>query len=484
MDSSSGIIRVKQGHSPEISMHIKSIADEDVEDANYKLLTDFSCAKDEVKTDIPLLSIVAGRHSAEPVEEDDMIARGDARSMYIDKLPGGGKGEIELITVKKSGFAGTDNEVGYLYQGGFKYNIELEYDEIPDQEIDAFVYLRIEYEIKNATVTKAKDDGSVYLVEGSLVEESNLILNVSNKYYVFDETSSTMQERTMANGYPKFSTSPDDENVKIFTLQFAKSKKVFYDPNHAELPSYEITDSTINSFEEKKYKLGIDVKDIEAWLKLLLSAITGLPITTTPGAIPPSFDVVATAAKLKCDSFGKVLIEDGNDLVLVAYKSSLTKRSTSSGVGPIKFKHNKENVVCTLYRAKSRNPWGKEELENLNNGHHYETIIEFFAGEDLDKKKTIEDLLKKYEESEMKSNQRTTLQRKIDHMRGIIAPQNPKPSTAGLKAMIVCLLVILAIVILLYENAQYGEETRPATEVLNGLWPLIVGACPVFFNVR
>jgi len=115
LNPSSGTIRIQQGHNPEINMHIKSI--KDGEDANYEPLTDFSCAADEImKPDIPLLSNVAGRDNAEPVEEDYMIAEGDAWSMSTSKLPGGGKLEIEAISVKKSGLAGTDDEVARRFQ--------------------------------------------------------------------------------------------------------------------------------------------------------------------------------------------------------------------------------------------------------------------------------------------------------------------------------------------------------------------------------
>ena len=138
---SSGTIRVKQGHNPEIKMHIKSITDEDLEDANYQLLTDFSCATaDEVKTDVPLLSTVAGKHSAEPVEEDCMIAGGDVWSMSTEKVPGGGKLEIEAISVNKSGLAGTDDEVLKLFPGDFKYNVKLEWPTCPAKKL---VYLCI-----------------------------------------------------------------------------------------------------------------------------------------------------------------------------------------------------------------------------------------------------------------------------------------------------------------------------------------------------
>jgi len=199
-------------------MNIKSI--KNGEDAKYESLTDFSCtAADEVKTDIPaLLSTVAGRDSADPVEEDyTMIAEGDVWSISTDKVPGGGKLEIEAISANKSGLAGTDDEVATLPTStDFKYNVKLECPDLPHQETEAFVYLQIDYEIDTAIVPVSCGElkasaSTIYLVEGS-----NLILHMPNKYYMFDESSSTMQERTMEqDGYPKLSTSPDDENVNV-----------------------------------------------------------------------------------------------------------------------------------------------------------------------------------------------------------------------------------------------------------------------------
>jgi len=377
MDSSSGIIRVKQGHSPEISMHIKSIADEDVEDANYKLLTDFSCAKDEVKTDIPLLSIVAGRHSAEPVEEDYMIAKGDARSMYIDKLPGGGKGEIEAISVKKSGLAGTDDEVGYLYPGDFKYNIKLEYDEISDQETGAFVYLQVEYRIKNATVTKVDGSGSVYyLVEGSLVEESNLILHVPNKYYVFDETSSTMKERTMEKGYPKLSVSPDDKNVKFFIFQFAKAKQVFYDPTSYELPSYSKMNGGKTTVKKRGFNIKVQIETAE-WLCGIITGIAGLAsLFGVAEAQNRNFETIGKSIKsLKHTDSKKEKLDDGTWITFViSEKSSNTEVGFFVGL----FRRSKSNIEYVAYEMKHDNPKGEVVLEDLMHNRLANETIETF----------------------------------------------------------------------------------------------------------
>ena len=97
MDSS-GKIRVKRGHNPDTNMHIKSMKEED---ANSEPLTYFSCAEDKVRNDISFLSTMAGRDSAEPVEERDMIAKGEVWSVSTDKILGGGKLEIKDKSVKK-----------------------------------------------------------------------------------------------------------------------------------------------------------------------------------------------------------------------------------------------------------------------------------------------------------------------------------------------------------------------------------------------
>ena len=125
------------------------------------------------------------------------------------------------------------------------------------------MYLQIEYEIDAAIVPVSLGElkasaSSMYLVEGS-----NIILRVPNKYYVIDETSSTMKERTMEEGYPKLST--DDENVKVFTFQFAKSKKVFYDPPITQLPLYKKTIWITKTFREKGWSLKISAKVVADW---------------------------------------------------------------------------------------------------------------------------------------------------------------------------------------------------------------------------
>ena len=106
------------------------------------------CGKE--RNNIPLLRSVAGsRHSAEPVKEDYMIANDDMRrSMHTD-LRDGGQLEIEAIQVKKSGLAGTDDQVVYLSQ------IKREWPDLPHQEVGTFVYVRMEYRIENATIVKA-----------------------------------------------------------------------------------------------------------------------------------------------------------------------------------------------------------------------------------------------------------------------------------------------------------------------------------------
>ena len=238
MDLLPGKIRVKQGQNPEINMHM-SISDGEDADAYYEPLTEFSCAANE-ETDIPLLSTVAGRHSAEPVKQDYMIAKGDVWSMHTDLRDDGGKLEIEAIQVKKSGLAGTDDEVVSLYPDDFKYNIKLEWPDLPDQEVGTFVYVRIEYRIENAAIVKAGEinNCSIYLVTG----RTNLIIHVPKTYYVLDGKSNTMQERTMEDGYPKLCTSQHDksEHHQMFTFQFVKSNKVLYDPCHSLLPVYSI----------------------------------------------------------------------------------------------------------------------------------------------------------------------------------------------------------------------------------------------------
>ena len=338
MDSP-GTIRVKQGHNPDIHMYIKSMKD----DANYKLLTHFSCAEEEVQTDsIPFLSTVAGRDNAEPVVERDMMAKGDVWPMSTGNVPGGGKLEIKAISVKKSELTGTEDEVLKLLPGHFK---------------------KLKSGIENAIIAEAKHDGSVYLLKGP-----NLILRVPNKYSAFDETSSIMRELRMEDGCPKLSTSPDDERVKIFSFQFAKAMQMFRYPFHTELPSYCIVISRKKTL--KKVRLEIPVKDIEVWLKAVL---TGLMSIVTPSASRSSFDISLTAEALtEGTSRGRQLLEDGNNLVCaVAYKSSAAKRKLGFAI------FVKGTKPGSVDRAKHRHS-GKEELKRLNDCRHYENIPEFF----------------------------------------------------------------------------------------------------------
>ena len=73
------------------------------------------CGKE--RNNIPLLRSVAGsRHSAVPVKKDYMIANDDMRRSMHTYLRDGGQLDIEAIQVKKSGLAGTDDQVVYLTQ--------------------------------------------------------------------------------------------------------------------------------------------------------------------------------------------------------------------------------------------------------------------------------------------------------------------------------------------------------------------------------
>ena len=442
LNPSSGTIRVKQGHNPEINMHIKSM--KDGEDANYELLTDFSCGKDEVKTDIPLLSTVAGRHSAEPVlEKDCMIAKGDVWSMYTAKLPGGGKLEIEAISVKKSGLAGTDDEVVYLYPDDFKYNVKLEWPDLPQQETESFVYLQIEYEIENGTVIKAKDDGSVYLVDGS-----NLILRVPNKYYVFDETSSTMQERTMEDGYPKLSTSPDDENVKLFTFQFAKAKQIFYDPNHTELPLYTRIFVQKKKFREKGWRLKISAKVVADWLQAILAGTVGLAALF--GSNATNIDVSSIDVFLKEDSWRKTVVDGGDGgATFIAITSSITHKE----LRVVGFQRSKKAVACAVYHIQSRNPAGKCHLILLENGLHYLNVDQFFEKRDMNAKCNDPRLQKAMETELQEEFLRNVIQNPSGTLQRVIEPR--ERGDGRLKAavaVIVCLLVILIIVLIYYHS--------------------------------
>jgi len=346
MDSS-GTIRVKQGHNPDTNMHIKSMKDGD---ANSEPLTYFSCAEDGVRNDISLLSTVAGRHSAEPVEERDMIAKGEVWSMSTDKILGGSKLEIEDKSVKKyHGLAETDDKVLKFFPGYFK---------------------KLKSGIEHATIGEEKGDGSVYLLK-----RSNLILRAPKKCYASDERSNIMQERTIDDGCSKLVTSSDDELVKIFTFQFAKAKQPFSFPFHTELPSYCIVISWKKTL--KKVSLEISVKVIEVWLRAVL---TGLVSIVTPGASRASFDFCLTAETLtEVTSRGRQLLEDGNDLVCDAYKSSATKKKSEVTL------FVKGTIPESVDRAKHRNT-GKEELERLNDRRYYETILEFFELQYPDKK--------------------------------------------------------------------------------------------------
>ena len=367
IDSSEPIL-VKQGNNPEIKMQVNKPLKR--EENNYEQLTHFSCAEEEVKKDIPSLSATPGRDNAEPIEERDMIATSDVWSMSTCDVNGGGKLEIKAISVKKLDLTITDDEVLKLVPGNFTM---------------------LKSGIENATITEeARDDGSVYFPT-----RLNIILRVPKKYCAFDVKASIRWVLTIDDGYPKLSTSPDDEHVKICTLQFAKGKKISSYPFHTELPSYCIVLSRTKA--ANKVSLEIPVKDIEVWLE---AALTGLVSTVTPSAKRAPFDVTSTstAETLKEDtSSGRQLLEDGNGLGCFAYKSSAIKEKSTLFVKGTELGKRVDG-------SKHRNP-GKKEQECLNDCRHYENIPEFFKRYYPDKKET-----------QKHSNVAALLQRKIKMM--------------------------------------------------------------------
>jgi len=79
----------------------------------------------------------------------------------------------------------------------------------------------------------------------------------------------------MEDSYPKLSISPHDKSIMVFTVQFTKSKKAFYDPSKSNPPCYSFVSGGTTAFKKRKWGVNVNTKIVK-WIFLIITGTAGL----------------------------------------------------------------------------------------------------------------------------------------------------------------------------------------------------------------
>ena len=338
--------------------------------------------------------------------------------------------------------------------------------------------------------------GGRLLLEKQFAQYSACHFLPRGRYYVFDEKSNTMQEQTMANSYPKLSTSPHDENVKVFTFQFAKSKKVFYDPINYDPPLYSSISGETKIFKERKRGVNLNTK-IATWICSIITGTAGLAALFGEIGEKGNESIAQIGASFQTISekiSKKKIVQDGTLVAIDIYGIEKSSKAHAVGFG---YLNRSRKVVGSAYEIIPSNSAGKDELEKLMNGKLSDDIKSFYSKNNMSAR-TNNSLLRTAAETQKLLRERleiieiekanaaledeifekeTAMQAPQTNVNCIVQETVPQAgvdkATARLKDMIVGLLVLLAIVILLFvrfpnpNNGKILENTAPPSLLHN-----------------
>jgi hypothetical protein len=159
--------------------------------------------------------------------DEKKVAKG-SRISLLSTSPGCSL-QINAFAVTESGEAGTEFESWSVVRDDFMFTVEIL--EWPWSNTDgdntanaAFLDFSIEINTFGCDVQTVADSEFAY----ELGDDARLLL--TNRYFEFNETTKTYEQRFMPEGFPKMAKG--DDSKYIFTFRFRRFEaKIFYDPN-------------------------------------------------------------------------------------------------------------------------------------------------------------------------------------------------------------------------------------------------------------
>lgn len=179
---------------------------------------------------------------------------------------------VEAIPITKKGLSGTLEDNDEVSPGDLKINLILDCLQTENIGGEHLMYVDMEIKCETAFVL-CEGSKNKYRLEGSSTH-----LHFTNSYYSYENESDKWEEEFMDEGFPQLSRK--EKGMQIFTLQFRKSSKIFYDPNFFGFFSSNVVGN--NEFRKlvsqggalQKSKLRLKKKDFPQFIK---SFLPGLP---------------------------------------------------------------------------------------------------------------------------------------------------------------------------------------------------------------